>query len=115
MNLQGTKGRTRIVPIDPNNQRVDLDTVDSLGSGGTFNQVTVDSTGRVISGIFVAPTSTTPQTSHTTQVISSGGIQAKAGDYGGGTPNWTPDSGMIGLAIDLSNSRIWWFFSGIWN
>lgn len=36
MNLQGTPGHTKVIVIDPNNQRVDLDPalVASIGAGG---------------------------------------------------------------------------------
>ena len=36
------------------------------------------------------------------------------GNYGGGTPTFTPITGS-GIAVDLSNNRIWWFFNGQWN
>jgi len=46
---------------------------------------------------------------------ASVGIQAKASNYSG-TPDWTPTSGNIGLAIDTSNNnRIYWYVGGAWN
>jgi hypothetical protein len=112
MNLQGTPGKTKIVPIDPNNHRVDLDTIPNF-SGGTFTQVTVDSSGRVIAG--ANPQTTQSSSVVTNTILQSAGVQAKADNYLGVQPNWTPPSGVIGLAIDTSNNRPWWYFNGGWN
>ncbi len=38
----------------------------------------------------------------------------RAGNYSGGQPNWTP-SGTLGVAVDTSNGRPWWYYSGGWN
>ena len=61
MIYQGTIGRTRVIQIDQNNARIDLDTdlVDYFSStfpAGTYNEVTIDEYGRVIAGAFVIPT-----------------------------------------------------------
>jgi hypothetical protein len=112
MNLQGTPGRTKIVPVDPNNQRVDFDTQPGLAAG-TYNQVTVDAYGRVISGTFIPPV-VTPTTPSST-VTASAGIEGRLANYAGAAPTWTPPNNVIGVAIDLSNNRIWWYFNGSWN
>ena len=115
MNLSGTPGRTKIVPIDPNNQRVDLDTIAGF-SGGTFSQVTVDSTGRVISGTTASGSgggSTTPSTPSTPAQAAT--IQAAQGNYSGGQPTFVPNPGIVGLAIDTSNGRLWLYWNNQWN
>ena len=96
MNLQGTKGRTLIVPVDPNNQRVDLDQglVDQINAGGGSGG------------------STTIINNYITNDIS--GIQAKSADYSGLQPNWIPEPGRIGLSIDLITGQVWWYFNGQW-
>jgi len=117
-NIKGTPGQVRVISIDPNNVRISLDT--NTGSGttikpGTYNMVTVDSTGRVVSGIFVAPEVTQPPLNIPS---ASNGIDSRTGDYGGGTPSWIPSAGQIGLAIDigpLGGNRMWWYFGGTWN
>jgi hypothetical protein len=45
---------------------------------------------------------------------SGGGTSFTSGNYGGSQPNFTP-SGSTGLAVDTSNGRIWWYYSGAWN
>ena len=43
---------------------------------------------------------------------SSGGVPT--GNYAGGQPTFTPaTSGAV--AVDRSNGRIWWYYSGAWN
>jgi len=99
MNLQGTPGRTKIVPIDPNNQRIDLDTANDF-SGGTFNQVTVNSAGFVTAGKFVNPPTPTPGSGGTTAV---GNLYD---DYGGASP--TNSGAAKGqLAVDSSAGKMW--------
>lgn len=112
MNLIGTPGRTKIVPVDPNNQRVDFDTQPNLAPG-TYNQVTVDAYGRVTAGTFIAPV-VTPTTPNST-ITASAGIEGRLANYAGAAPTWTPPNNVIGVAIDLSNNRIWWYFGGQWN
>lgn len=118
MNFQGTPGQVRVIVVDPNNIRIGLDTTISTGATimpGMYNQVTVDSTGRVVSGIFIPPTSPTVTP---VPVTNASGIQAKYGDYGGTTPNWNPLGNNIGLAIDtgaLGENRVWWYFAGSWH
>jgi hypothetical protein len=114
MNLQGTPGRTKVVPVDPNNQRIDFESPPGLVAG-TYNEVTVDSAGRVVSGKFVA--SPAPAIIPIPISQSAAGLEARSGDYLGGTPNWIPANGAIGIAIDvgsLGNNRIWWYISGVW-
>lgn len=61
MKYNGTPGRIRIVPVDQNNLRIDLDTGDTV-KPGTYNSVTVDSFGRIIAGTNqVAPTTPSGQ------------------------------------------------------
>jgi hypothetical protein len=60
MIYQGTIGRTRVIQIDQNNARIDLDTdlVDYFSStfpAGTYNEITVDDTGRIVAGVFNKP------------------------------------------------------------
>jgi len=115
MNYQGTAGQVRVYPIDPNNARIGLDSIPGIGAGGTFNEVTVDGSGRVVSGKFVAPAITIAPAPSPSASVS---IDAREGDYGGIEPNWTPAVGRIGLAIDigaLGSNRIWWYFLGKWN
>ena len=115
-NIHGTPGQVRVISIDPNNVRISLDNQTVTGpvvKAGTYNQVTVDSSGKVVSGSFV-PVATTPLPI----TYSQGNFDARAGDYGGGAPNWTPTSGQIGLAIDagpLGGNRMWWYFNSSWN
>jgi hypothetical protein len=65
MIYQGTIGRTRVIQIDQNNARIDLDIdlVDYFSStfpAGTYNEITVDETGRITAGAFVIPTPGVP-------------------------------------------------------
>lgn len=46
--------------------------------------------------------------------LSTGGSGMRAGDYAGGQPDWTP-TGTIGIAVDTSNGRTWWYYSNQWN
>jgi hypothetical protein len=115
MNFQGTPGQIRVIIVDPNNIRIALDMTSTSApiqiQAGTYNEVTVDSNGRVVSGV-LAPT-TVPNVPQT-----SSSIDAREGDYGGIEPNWNPTGGIIGIAIDigsLGNNRIWWYFAGAWN
>lgn len=98
MNLQGTPGRTKIVPIDPNNQRVDLD------------QAVINTLAEVAAPKPVPPPAVSPPSSST----SSTQLDARQGNYSGSVPSWVPESGKIGIGIDVSNNRIWWYFSGTW-
>jgi len=41
------------------------------------------------------------------------GVQAGYGNYGGGAPTFTPATGTLGLAVDTSNNRVWWW-TGSW-
>ena len=43
-----------------------------------------------------------------------GSAGVTAADYGGGEPSFTPATDGA-VAIDTSNGRIWWWYSGIWN
>ena len=43
-----------------------------------------------------------------------GGIQGQSGDYSGSQPSWTPTGTNIGVAIDTSNNRVWWYFNSTW-
>jgi hypothetical protein len=43
-----------------------------------------------------------------------GGGGVTTGNYGGSQPSFTPSSGA-GVAIDTSNGRIWWYYSGAWH
>ena len=98
MNLQGTPGRTTIVPIDPNNQRVDLDAT-------------------VIAALASIPPAgqhPPPPVPPVAPPASASQIDARANNYGGAEPPWVPASGAVGLGIDLSNSRMWWYFNGQW-
>lgn len=38
----------------------------------------------------------------------------RSADYGGAEPDWTP-AATLGVAVDQSNSRIWWHYGGQWN
>jgi hypothetical protein len=94
MIIHGTPGRTRIVPVDPNNIRVDIDP-DFMPTP--------------------APSPTpTPTPTPTPAPSPNSPIDARFGDYAAGTPTWIPNNGIIGIAIDTSNSRIWWYFNGVW-
>jgi hypothetical protein len=60
MNYQGTPGRVRVIQFDQNNARIDFDPslTDYLNStfpAGTYNEITIDASGRVISGVFNPP------------------------------------------------------------
>ena len=60
MIYQGTIGRTRVIQIDQNNARIDLDIdlVDYFSGtfpAGTYNEITVDETGRIVAGVFNQP------------------------------------------------------------
>jgi hypothetical protein len=60
MNYQGTPGRIRVIQFDQNNARIDFDPsivayVNESFSSGVYNEVTVDSTGRVVAGTFNQP------------------------------------------------------------
>jgi len=60
MIYQGTIGRTRVIQIDQNNARIDLDIdlVDYFSGtfpAGTYNEITVDETGRIVAGVFNKP------------------------------------------------------------
>lgn len=43
-----------------------------------------------------------------------GGGGATCGNYAGGEPDFTPATGC-GVAIDTSDGRIWWYYSGAWH
>ena len=43
----------------------------------------------------------------------SGGSGVTTGNYAGGQPNYTPTTAGA-VAIDVSNGRIWWWYSGQW-
>jgi len=45
---------------------------------------------------------------------SGGALSPTCGNFGGGQPNFTPASGCAN-AVDTSNGRIWWFWSGAWH
>lgn len=45
---------------------------------------------------------------------TNGGIQGGYGNYAGGAPGFTPPAGTLGIAIDTSNSRLWWWY-GAWH
>jgi hypothetical protein len=117
-NIQGTPGQVRVISVDPNNVRIALDSTTTSGVSikpGTYNQVTVDSTGRVVSGQFVQPIVTVPVKPVGPAFPSD--IDARQGDYGGTTPNWTPTGGKIGLAFDIGTiggNRQWWYIAGTW-
>ena len=38
---------------------------------------------------------------------------ARAENYGGATPNWTP-IGSLGFAVDISNNQQWTYVNGAW-
>jgi hypothetical protein len=116
-NIQGTPGQVRVISVDPNNVRIALDSTTTSGVSikpGTYNQVTVDSMGRVVAGIYIPPV--VPITPKPTPInTGASGIEARQGSYGGVNPSWSPTGGNIGLAIDLDdNNRQWWYINGVW-
>lgn len=46
--------------------------------------------------------------------IGGGGGGVTCGNYAGAEPSFTPSS-ACGNAIDTSNERIWWYYSGAWH
>jgi hypothetical protein len=105
MILQGTPGRTKIVQIDPNNQRVDLDTATNF-SGGTFNQVTVNSAGFVTAGKFIKPS--TPSSG------SGGTTASNLYDHYGGSSPLIAGAVRGQLAIDADAGKLWVWDGGQW-
>jgi hypothetical protein len=60
MQYQGTPGRVLVIQFDQNNARIDLDPsivgfVNENFPSGVYNEVTVDSAGRVVAGTFNPP------------------------------------------------------------
>jgi hypothetical protein len=46
---------------------------------------------------------------------SNSGIQGGAANYGGGAPSFTPAAGVLGIAVDTSNSRLWLYYGNAWH
>ena len=44
-----------------------------------------------------------------------GFVQGAYANYGGMAPTWTPTGTALGLAVDTSNGRPWYYFNGKWN
>ena len=76
MNYNGTPGRVQVIPVDPNNRRIDIQTL-SPNPAGHYNDVTVNQYGQITSGQFIPPT--------------TGG-----GGTGGGTGGSTGGGGTLG-------------------
>lgn len=51
---------------------------------------------------------------HGVPIAGSGTSDIRAGNYGGGEPNWTP-SGTAGQAVDTSNNQVWLYYGGAWH
>ena len=46
---------------------------------------------------------------------NTSGIQGAYANYGGSAPNWTPTGTNLGIAVDTSTNRPWWYYNGQWN
>lgn len=46
---------------------------------------------------------------------SNNGIQGGSANYSGGSPSFTPAAGVLGMAVDTSNGRLWLYYSGAWH
>lgn len=48
-------------------------------------------------------------------VQTASGLQGGSGNYAGGQPSFTPAAGLLGIAVDTSNGRLWLYYGGAWN
>ena len=45
----------------------------------------------------------------------SSNVDGRSANYGGGQPSWNPAAGVLGIAVDTSNNRLWLYYGGAWN